>query len=97
MSLAAVLSRAEPWQQAWINSKDDPLLFVTGVLGVTELEPWQRKALGLIGKHDRLSIRSGHGVGKSGATSAAMWWMLECFDFPKVPCTAPSASQLRDD
>jgi hypothetical protein len=44
----------------------------------------------------KVTVRAGHGVGKSGATSAAMWWMLECFDFPKVPCTAPSASQLRD-
>lgn len=43
----------------------------------------------------KVSVRAGHGVGKSGATSAAIWWMLECFDFPKVPCTAPSAAQLR--
>jgi hypothetical protein len=28
--------------------------------------------------------------------AAAIWWMLECFDYPKVPCTAPTASQLRD-
>ncbi|PTR06428.1 MULTISPECIES: hypothetical protein [unclassified Novosphingobium] len=44
----------------------------------------------------KVSARAGHGVGKSGSVSAAVWWMLECFDFPKIPCTAPSASQLRD-
>ncbi len=44
----------------------------------------------------KVSARAGHGVGKSGSVSAAIWWMLECFDFPKIPCTAPSASQLRD-
>lgn len=44
----------------------------------------------------KVSARAGHGVGKSGSVSAAIWWMLECFDYPKIPCTAPSASQLRD-
>jgi len=44
----------------------------------------------------KVSIRAGHGVGKTGAVSATLWWMLECFDYPKIPCTAPSASQLRD-
>ena len=28
--------------------------------------------------------------------AAAIWWKLECFDFAKIPCTAPSAGQLRD-
>jgi hypothetical protein len=28
--------------------------------------------------------------------ACAIWWKLECFDFSKVPCTAPSAVQLRD-
>jgi hypothetical protein len=27
-------------------------------------EPWQAEALEAVGKHDRVSIRSGHGVGK---------------------------------
>ena len=28
--------------------------------------------------------------------TAAIWWKLECIDFAKIPCTAPSAGQLRD-
>lgn len=44
----------------------------------------------------KVSARAGHGVGKSGSVAASIWWMLECFDYPKIPCTAPSASQLRD-
>ena len=44
----------------------------------------------------KVSVRAGHGVGKSGSVSASIWWMMECFDYPKIPCTAPSASQLRD-
>ena len=41
-------------------------------------------------------MRSGHSTGKSAAMAAAIWWKLECFDYSKVPCTAPSAVQLRD-
>jgi len=96
VSLAALLSRAEPWQQAWVNSKDDPLLFVTGVLGVTEIEPWQREALGLIGKHDRLSIRSGHGVGKTTLLAWLVLWFLLTRQDAKIPVTANSQDQLRD-
>jgi hypothetical protein len=43
-----------------------------------------------------VSVRSGHSTGKSAAMAAAIWWKLECFDYSKVPCTAPSAVQLRD-
>jgi len=32
----------------------------------------------------------------SAALAVAIWWKLECFDYSKVPCTAPSAVQLRD-
>lgn len=44
----------------------------------------------------KVTVRAGHGVGKTGGTSVIIWWFLECFDYPKVPCTAPSSSQLRD-
>ena len=53
-----------PWQGSWLKSKDNPLLFVTDVLGATP-EPWQVEALEAVGQHDRVSIRSGHGVGKT--------------------------------
>src|SRR5262249_2790996 len=52
------------WQKAWIKSKNQPLLFVTDVLGA-QPEPWQAEALEAVGRHDRMSIRSGHGVGKT--------------------------------
>jgi len=44
----------------------------------------------------RVSVRSGHSTGKSAAMAAAIWWKLECFDYSKVACTAPSSMQLRD-
>lgn len=44
----------------------------------------------------KVTARSGHGTGKSAGLACAIWWKLECFSFSKVPCTAPSAVQLRD-
>jgi phage terminase large subunit len=32
----------------------------------------------------------------SSAMASAILWKLECFDFSRIPCTAPSAVQLRD-
>ena len=52
------------WQTAWMRSEKNPLLFVTDVLGAIP-EPWQAEALEAVGRHDRVSIRSGHGVGKT--------------------------------
>ena len=48
-----------PWQRSWLKSKDNPLIFVRDVLGATP-EQWQSRALEAVGKHDRVSIRSGH-------------------------------------
>jgi phage terminase large subunit len=77
--------------------KDNPLGFVETALGVERLEPWQAKVLGDIGGGiERLSIRSGHGVGKTALLSWVVLWFL-CTHFPcKAACTAPTSHQLRD-
>jgi hypothetical protein len=61
------------WQTAWMRSKNQPLLFVTDVLGAKP-EPWQAEALEAVGRHDRVSIRSGHGVGKTTFESWLILW-----------------------
>jgi hypothetical protein len=43
----------------------------------------------------KVTVRAGHGVGKTTCLAIIIWWHLECFDFCKIPCTAPTASQLR--
>ena len=86
----------EPWQRAWIHHPNDPLRFVTDVLGVTEIEPWQREALTALRTHDKLSIRAGHGVGKTAFECWAILWFM-CTHYPfKIPITANSQDQLRD-
>jgi phage terminase large subunit len=74
----------------------DPVAFVRDVLGV-EPDPWQVEFLEAIATgHRRISIRSGHGVGKStGASWAMLWYMLTRYPV-KVVVTAPTSSQLYD-
>jgi len=76
--------------------KNNPVLFVREVLN-TEPDPWQVEFLNHIAKGNRrISVRSGHGVGKSTASAWAMIWFL-LLRFPvKVVVTAPTSSQLYD-
>src|SRR6476620_3273933 len=64
-----------PWQRSWLKSKDCPLIFVRDVLGAGP-EPWQAEALEAVGKRDRVSIRSGHGVGKTTLEAWLILWFL---------------------
>lgn len=83
------------WQPAWIASRNNPLQFVTDVLGADPY-PWQAEALKAIGTEDRVSIRAGHGVGKTTLEAwTVLWFMLTREDF-KIPITANSQDQLRD-
>jgi len=74
----------------------NPLAFVIEVLGAKPYD-WQRKALIALGAgHTRISIRSGHGVGKTAFLSWVLLWH-QLTRFPqKAICTAPSAPQLYD-
>ena len=76
--------------------KDEPNQFVKDVLSVHPDE-WQAEFLDHIAKGERkISVRSGHGTGKSTAASWAMVWYLTT-RFPcKIVVTAPTSSQLFD-
>ena len=43
-----------------------------------------------------ISIQSGRGTGKDAMTGWCILWFLFCFEKSLVPCTAPTAHQLRD-
>jgi phage terminase large subunit len=83
------------WQTAWMRSRNNPLVFVTDVLGATP-EPWQAEALQAVGQHDRVSIRSGHGVGKTTLEAWLILWFLLTRQNCKIPVAANSQDQLRD-
>lgn len=73
------------------------MTFVTEVFDpAPAVDPWQADALRLLASNDRVSIRSGHGVGKSAMESwTLLWWLVTRFP-AKVACTAPTAHQLAD-
>lgn len=74
----------------------DPYGWVVAVFAVKP-DPWQEKNLKAIGNGERrLSIRSGHGVGKSTFLAWVLLWFA-CTRFPyKAVVTAPTAPQLFD-
>jgi len=78
-----------------LKYRDDPLLFVTDVIGA-EPDGWQGEALRRIGEADSVGIKAGRGVGKDALLSwVVIWWLLTRFP-AKVLCTAPKADQLED-
>ena len=73
-----------------------PTLFVREVLGVEPLD-YQAEFFEAIASGERkISIRSGHGTGKSTAASWAMLWYFLMHYPNKVVVTAPTSSQLFD-
>ena len=81
----------------WVDRyRDHPVLFVREVLGV-DVDPWQAEFLDAIAAGNRrISVRSGHGVGKSTASSWAMLWFFMTRSPVKVVVTAPTSAQLFD-
>ena len=51
----------------------DPVLFVETILGAKP-QQWQADALRAVARNDRVSIKSGHGVGKTAFQSWLVLW-----------------------
>jgi hypothetical protein len=76
--------------------KTNPVLYVRQRFGI-EATPQQQLILEAIAPFGaKVSVRSGHGIGKSSTAAWVVSWLLETHDYAKVPCTAPSSHQLRD-
>lgn len=85
---ASVLERLKRWRES-------PLLFVTECLKAKPSSQ-QAEALVAMTKGKRLSIRSGHGTGKSALAAWRILHFMATRAYPKVVCTAPTARQLSD-
>jgi phage terminase large subunit len=74
----------------------DPTKFVRTILGA-DPDPWQTEVMNAVSQQKRgISIRSGHGVGKTSCLSwLALWW-LAVHHNAKVIVTAPTSAQLHD-
>ncbi|MFX4306331.1 terminase B [Exiguobacterium sp. A1_3_1] len=72
---------------------DDPAAFAEDILGFYPDE-WQRSILDDLSKKNKVSVRSGQGVGKTGLEAVVTLWYLTCRPNPKVIATAPTKDQL---
>jgi hypothetical protein len=75
--------------------RDDPVLYATQRLGLTPTHQQRRILEAIAHEGAKVSVRSGHNIGKSSAAAAIIWWQLETHDLARIPCTAPTSAQLR--
>ena len=81
--------------EAALHYIDYPVDFVVDMLGAHP-DPWQAEALEALARGESVTIRSGHGVGKSALLAWAIIWFLCTRPGSIVPCTAPTQRQLHD-
>ena len=74
---------------------DDRVGFVKYIIGATPTNQ-QAEALTLLNTNQNVTVKSGHGTGKSGVEAWSVLHYMSCRPFPKIPCTAPSKHQLYD-
>ena len=75
--------------------KEGPAAFAKEVLGANPTEQQIQGGKALVERR-RVSIRSGHGTGKSTFQAWCVLWFLSSYFPCKVPCTAPTSHQLED-
>jgi phage terminase large subunit len=75
--------------------KGGPAKFAEEVLGAKPTEQQWQASRAIVEKR-RVSIRSGHGTGKSTFMAWCVLWFLACYFPAKVPATAPTSHQLED-
>lgn len=95
MALTAQQKRRKFFAQRLPLYQKDPVLFANEVCSYKP-DPWQKDVLYDIAAFTKVSVRSGHGVGKTSVEAIVLLWFLSCFKFPKVIATAPTRQQLND-
>jgi hypothetical protein len=75
--------------------KGGPAQFAADVFGAAPTDQ-QWEASRAIVERRRVSIRSGHGTGKSAYMAWCVLWFMSCYYPCKVPATAPTSHQLED-
>ena len=76
--------------------REDPGAFVRECVGATPSAQQDAILQAVARPNARVTVRSGHGTGKSCALSWLLLWHVLCFLDSKAPCTAPVEKQLRD-
>lgn len=95
MAMTAQQKRRKFFAERLPLYQKNPVLFAEEVCSFHPDE-WQRNVLMDIAGYTKVSVRSGHGVGKTSVEAVVLLWFLSCFRFPKVIATAPTRQQLND-
>ena len=84
------------YEELRIIWRHDPVLYAKQRLGMSPT--WQQmEIINAVSKFgSKVTVRSGHGTGKSASICCIIFWMLECINSPRIPMTAPSSNTLRD-
>lgn len=88
-----MLSETQKTILAW--REGGPALFAREALGAEPTDQQWGASRAIVEKR-RVSIRSGHGTGKSTFMAWCVLWFLSCYFPAKVPATAPTSHQLED-
>ena len=75
--------------------RDAPGDFVKDMLGAFPT-PQQQKALDAVANGTHVSIKSGHGTGKTAFDAWCILWYNYTREHAQVPCTAPTEAQLKN-
>lgn len=81
----------------WVlRYRAEPVLFAKEVLEI-DLDPWQADLMNAVASGERrISVRSGHGCGKSVSVAIlSIWYLLTRYPV-KIVLTAPTSAQLFD-
>lgn len=89
-------TRSELEMEFYQSCLDDPCNFVRQMWGIhpTKQQAAILHAMRLPDAH--VTVRSGHGIGKSTVMAWLILWFVLFHKECKVPCTAPSGHQLKD-
>lgn len=88
-------NRAEFFKKKVPLYRKSAVLFAEEVLRFTP-DDWQKRVLDDLSSCNRVTVRSGQGVGKTGVEAIAALWFLSCFPYARIVATAPTKQQLHD-
>lgn len=74
----------------------DPVYMVRSLWGIDPTGQQKQLLTAAAKPGAKVSVKSGHGTGKTTSLAWLVLWGLICFDDVKIPCTAPTAHQLQD-
>lgn len=82
-------------KQLAVKYYNDPVGLTRELFKVTPTDQ-QKAIMNAVVKHRKVSVRSGHNIGKSALATWLTFWFLITRSFPKIICSANTKEQLYD-